>query len=160
MKTETAIIATILLFILAYVFDQLAGPVILNVNNPIVFFSPSSLSTYPFTAVAIIVRAIAMVMSLVISSVIVAKKWLLKAGVFFGVATLAELYAIQQLVTKSQVTTTQWTLSIALAAFFLLAPIIFFIIRGLIDLLYNTITKNNDVSYQDETNSVFRELNR
>lgn len=132
MSKEYWVIAAIALFILSSVLDSLAGPVQLAVGtNPFSFLSGNYLTTYPFTAVAIGVRALGMVITvLLVLAVLIEKKNFIKATIIFALGALAELYAIQQLSTGGKVTPTNYTLSIAYAGALLILPILIYLIKG------------------------------
>ena len=125
-------IIAIALFILSSVLDSLAGAVSLTVGtNPFSFLSGGSLSTYPFTAVAIGVRALGFVLTVIlVISVLIEKKNFVKATLLFALGALAELYAVQQLATGMRTTPLNYTLSIAYAGAALALPILVYLIKG------------------------------
>lgn len=125
-------IIAIALFILASVLDSLAGTVSLTVGtNPFSFLSGGSLATYPFTAVAIGVRALGFVITvLLVLAVLIEKNNFIKATILFGLGALAELYAIQQLATGLRTTPINYTLSIAYAGAALILPVAIYLLKG------------------------------
>lgn len=137
MKKEYLIVTIFGLFVLAYVLDYFAGPLNLPVKNP--FVVAHLVSKYPFTAVGIAARAIAIMLTttLIIS---LAGSGMVKAITGFFVAGLFELYAIQQLATAAKVTTTQWTLSFAYGGLLMIIPIVYFLITGLLTSLHSKLS--------------------
>ena len=131
-KKEVWIVVGALGFLLSWIIDRLAGPVSIVVGNPIAFLtSPILLNTYPFTATAIIIRTIALFISVMLIISVLNGKYFLKAILLFFVGLLSEFYAIQQLATGFRLTTIQWTLSIAYSALSLVLGIIIMILMGI-----------------------------
>ncbi len=132
MKKEVALVVAIALFALAYGLDYIAGPVLIRVKDPIEFFSNPILSKYPLTAVAIVIRSIAILLSIILILSLIEKKHFLKAAISLFIGGIFELYAIQQLATSGRVTPIQWTLSFAYSGMMLLPTIAIYIILGLV----------------------------
>lgn len=159
MKKEYLLITALLLFLLATILDSFAGPVALaGIRNPLTFLSGKYLTLYPFTATAIAVRTGALLLSTVLLFSTVEKKYGLKALVLTGVAVLAELYAIQQIATGTKITTIQWTLAIAYAGMTAVIPVIYFLVRALIDWMYTLLTKENAEVSPQETSETPKSL--
>jgi hypothetical protein len=132
LQKETWLVVATVSFLLSWLIDRLAGPVIIVIGNPITFLkSPILLHTYPFTATAIIVRAIALFISAMLITTIIERKYFTKAIVLFFIGTLGEFFAIQQLATGFRVTTIQWTLSVAYASLILTIGIIWMTLMGI-----------------------------
>lgn len=132
MKKEYFLAIAIGFFILAQVLDYLAGPVYFPLSSPYSFFNQLYLNQYPLTAVAIVVRALALFISTVLFFSLFEKAYFVKSIILFVVGALAQLYAIQQLKTGLRTTSIQWTLSIAYATLLYLFPLIVYLILGLI----------------------------
>ncbi|NIT03760.1 hypothetical protein GTO10_02390 [Candidatus Saccharibacteria bacterium] len=130
MGKEYWVVAAIALFILSSVLESIAGPVQLTLSNAFAFLSASYLSVYPLTAVAIGVRALAFVLSAVLVISLIERQYFLKATILFAVGVLAELYAVQQLATKTILTPVTLTLSFAYAGVGLAPVVLFYILRG------------------------------
>lgn len=120
-------------FLLAWLIDRLAGPVLITVGSPIAFLKSNYLLThYPFTATAIIIRAIALFIStMLLTTSIMERQYFTKAVILFFVGLLAEFYAIQQLANGFRLTSAQWTLSIAYGSLTLSVGIIWMILMGI-----------------------------
>lgn len=128
---EIWLVAASVCFLLSWLIDRLAGPVSINIGNPVAFLTSSLLlHKYPFTATAILIRSIGLFISSIIISSLIEKKYFTKAVVLFFIGMLAEFFAIQQLATGFHVTTIQWTLSIAYASVLLALSIFWFLLKG------------------------------
>jgi len=94
-----AVIAGVM-FLLSYLIDKLAGPVAITVKAPIAFLtSPYLLDTYPFTATAILIRTVAIFISIMLIMSLFQRKYFSKVIILLFVGVLAEFFAIQQLAT-------------------------------------------------------------
>lgn len=132
MKKEYFLITAAAFFILAYVFDYLAGPVIipLKETNPFAFLAPSYLNNYPLTAVSVVIRSLGIFICAAFISTMLKKQYFLKFIAALIVGVLAELYAIQQIATGVSTTPLQWTLSIAYAGGLLGILVVFYLFVG------------------------------
>lgn len=142
MKKEYLLITAIGLFLASSVLNYFAGPVVISVKNPLQFLAPVVLSKYPFTAVEISLKTMALFLSLILALSLMEKNYFLKAIISFVLGALGILYAIQQIATHSRVTPIQWTLSFAYIGFTLIPAIGYYLIRGIIEGTYTKLTKN------------------
>ena len=142
MKKEYLLITVAGLFLASYVLNYFAGPVVISVKNPLQFLTTASLSKYPFTAVEIGLRTLALFLSLILVFSLMEKNYFLKAIISLIVGTLEILYAIQQIATLSRLTPIQWTLSFAYAGLTLLPAIVYYLIRGVIEGVFIRLTKD------------------
>ena len=99
MKKEYLFLAVIGFFLAAHVINYFAGPVVISVKNPLQFLTTASLSKYPFTAVEIALKTIALSLSLILLLSLMEKNYFLKAVILLIAGTLGILYAIQQIAT-------------------------------------------------------------
>jgi hypothetical protein len=152
MKKENFLVVVAALYILAYVLDHLAGPVLISVRNPFAFLSMSYLSKFPFTAVAIGSRTLALFFSLVLLFSFVEGKYFIKAAIFFFLGVLAELYAVQQIATGMRTTPIQWTLSFAYAGAILLLPALYQLLRGFLGGVHSSFS-NEETEGESENES-------
>jgi exosortase/archaeosortase len=129
------------LFIFGFVLNKIAGPIQPGFRNPYQFLNPSALTTYPFSAVGIAAYAIAVAGSLMLAFSYLSKSYYFKAAILFVFAALAQLYAIQQLATRSTVTPTEWTLAIAFAGVLFLPFVVFLIFQGIFTSAHRAIVK-------------------
>lgn len=119
-------------FLLAYLIDKLAGPVSITVGNPVAFLtSPVLLNLYPFTAAAIVIRSVALFISVMIIVGLIEGKYFAKIAIIIFIGLLAEFYSIQQLANGFKMTTIQWTLSIAYGSVLLILGVIGFALKGI-----------------------------
>lgn len=142
MIKEYLLITIVGLFLASYVLNYFAGPVVISVKNPLQFLTTASLSKYPFTAVEIGLRTIALFLSLILALSLMEKNYFLKAIIALVLGALGILYAIQQIATFSRVTPIQWTLSFAYTGLILLPAIGYYLIRGLIEGVFLGLTKD------------------
>lgn len=134
MKKEYFLITGGAFFVLAYVLDNLAGPVFINLtsSNPFTFLTNFYLNKYPLTAFAIVIRAIGFFIISAILSFSVKKQYFLKFVGALVVGVVSELYAVQQIATGMLTTPLQWTLSIAYAGASMTILVIIFGVAGVI----------------------------
>jgi len=130
MKKEYVGATIVALYILSYVLDYLAGPIDIAITNPFIFLQ-EQLPTYPFTAVAIGIKTIAIFLTLFFITSFIEKRFFLKAVIVFCIAALLELYAIQQLATGQRLVPIGWTLSFAFSGLTLILLTIIFTILGI-----------------------------
>lgn len=147
MKKEYTAVVTISFFLLAYVLEALSGKVVFPpMASPAAFLNPTVLNKFPFTATAIAIRTVALVLSLLLVLSFTEIKKYIKAGIVFVLAFLFELYAIQQLATGARTTPLEWTLSFSYAGVVLTPIIIFFLIAGIFEAAHKALTKPDQTS--------------
>lgn len=129
------------LLLFGYVLDQIAGPISFSSKNPYAFLSHSTLTTYPLSAVSIAAKAIGLTLIFTTAFSYLRSAHLLKAIIFFILGSLVQLYAIQQLATRSQVTPLPWTISLAYAGALLLIPAIIHLLQSLFEGAHQAIVK-------------------
>ncbi|CAN5349660.1 hypothetical protein BH10PAT1_BH10PAT1_0980 [soil metagenome] len=131
-KKEVWVGIAILGFAAAWIIDKIAGPVSIQIDNPVAFLqSPEFINTYPLTTTAVIIRSIAIFMSVILITTFFNKKYFTKGIIILVCAILGEFYAIQQLATGFQLTTIQWTLSIAYGSVSLILGVIGMVLMGI-----------------------------
>lgn len=131
-KKELILLVGVGLLGLSYLLEFVAGPVSINLSTPLGFVEASFLGRYPLTAVAVITRALSVVIGIVLSLSMLKYRFFEKAIGVLVVAILFELYAIQQLATSGTVTTVEWTLALAIAAVGLILSVVYYVIRGFV----------------------------
>lgn len=131
MKKEYVTVVAIALFILSYVIDWLAGPIGISIRNPFHFLQQPIISTYPFTAVSVGLKAVVIIISILTLLSLIAEKQLAKGVFLVFLAALFELYSIQQIATGSGVVPLPWSLAFAFSGVFLLVPALIYVIIGL-----------------------------
>jgi predicted membrane protein len=115
--------------------------VMIIIKNPLNFLSPVNLAKFPFTAVAVGLRSLAILLSAVLALSLIEKMFFVKAIVLLFLGALAELYSIQQVATGMRTTSIQWTLSLSLGGLTFILPIIYYVLRGIIESLHSTLVK-------------------
>lgn len=141
MKKEYLAIITTAFFILGYVLDILAGPVLIPLNSPFDFLKEQNLSSYPFTAVSILLKASCVVILSLLVLSFIDQKQLAKGGFLLFLVALLELYSIQQIATGGRISL-PWSIALAFAGIALLVPTIIYFIIGLIRIFSRQITKD------------------
>ena len=132
MKKEHFLIICVSLLILSYVIDYISGPVTIAIKNPYLFLNQTVISRVPLTAVGVFARSLGLIIGVVLSLSLIAKKYFVKASITFFLAAIFSLFAIQQIATSTRTVTIQWSLSFAYAGLGLVLPLIIYFILGFI----------------------------
>ena len=141
MKKEYIAVAAIALFILGYVIDWLAGPIGITLKNPFHFLRESTISTYPFTALSVALKAMVIIISVLTLLTLIAEKQLAKGVFLVFLTALFELYSIQQIATGNRMISMPWSLAVAFSGVLLLIPALIYMVIGLGRLVHRQITK-------------------
>lgn len=153
MKKEyfAALIAGLL--ILAYVLDAVVNPLRMRLATPYHYLDPQILSKYPFTTTSIFIKAIAIfIMPLLLLSYI--KYNALAKGIgLLILASLVQLYALQDVVANTKVIPLEWAISLTVAGILLLIPTILFILAGTLKLAHGKMTYNPYKDLEDTKQS-------
>ncbi len=148
MKIEYFVSAVVGLFIFGYILDFISGPFTLVLASPFAFLQPIHISKYPFTAVSIFVKTLAIFLtSTLVIQTLSPVRYYLAATLFFISAALMELYAIQQIATQAFLISLQWTLALAYAAVILLIPCLIYLTIGIFKSAHRNLTTDR---YTDE----------
>jgi len=136
-------------FLLSYLIDRLAGPVVITVGSPVSFLTSSTLlNLYPFTAAAIAIRSVALLITSLLLVSFFERQYFTKAVFLIFVGVLAEFYAIQQLANGFKMTSIQWTLSIAYGSVLLVFGILGLVSMGIWS-VFNPSPNKESVSDQN-----------
>ncbi|WKZ25580.1 MAG: hypothetical protein QY322_04345 [bacterium] len=149
MKKEVVFVITLGLFIVAYALDYFAGSLNLVVTSPLFFLRESYFKLYPMTFVAVVIRSVAIMLSVTLILSIMERQYLKKALISLVLGFVAEIYAFQILATSSTVTPVLWTLAISYAGVLLLIPIIVYILLA----IYNFLIPQTGTELKVETDS-------
>lgn len=153
MKKEITFVIAALLFLLAYVLDYFAGKLSLTgIFSPLTFLSQSYFTLYPMTFVAVIIRSIAIMLSVTLILSVMERQYFVKLGIVAFLAFIAEIYAFQQLATGATITPLLWTLAISYGGAMLVIPIVFYVFAGIANFLIPH-NKNEVHLPQSEPNS-------
>lgn len=135
MKKEIVFVITALLFLLAYVLDYFAGKLSLSIVSPIAFLNQSYFTLYPMTFVAVMIRSVAIMLSVTLILSVMERQFFVKLGISAFLAFIAEIYAFQQLATNATITPLLWTLAISYGGALLIIPMVFYIFLGIANFL-------------------------
>ncbi len=135
MKKEITLVITACLFLLAYVLDYFAGALKLTILSPIQFIDASYFKLYPMTYVSVVVRSIALMLSVTLFLSMMERQYFKKLGIVFFLGFVSEIYAFQILATGSTITPVLWTLAISYSGVLLLIPMAFYFFLGIANFL-------------------------
>jgi hypothetical protein len=119
---EYVLIIIVGLFLLSYLMDAVTDPLPLTFPTPYHYFTTATMSKYAFATAAILIRAVAFVMS---------PLWLFsfftihpgaKGGIFLVLGSLMQLYALQEVATNAKVIPFEWAISLSAAGVIILIP--------------------------------------
>ncbi len=143
MRKEITFVITASLFLLAYALDYFAGKLSLSIISPIAFLNQGYFGLYPMTFVAVMIRSVAIMLSVTLILSVMERQYFVKLGISAFLTFIAEIYAFQQLATNATTTPLLWTLAISYGGALLIIPMIVYIFMGIGDLL---IPHKNTVS--------------
>lgn len=133
MKKEYPLIFASGFVLLAYILDAVAKPLSLSLTTPYHYFTPATISLYPFTTVSIVLKSIAFI---IIPPLLLSRFGLRKLTtgiILFILSVLIQLYALQDVVSKSFVVPLEWSLAFALSGAVLLLPSLLYVLIGLFE---------------------------
>ena len=118
------------LLIFGYLLDAVAQPLPPKFSTPYHFFTPESLTLYPFTTTSIVLKALGLFLGVlwVLSFVPVGRQ--VKGVILLVVSALAQFYSLQDVGSGSFVIPLEWSLSLTLSGVLLLLPMIFYFVAG------------------------------
>ena len=131
MKREHILFFSVGLFILAYVLDAVVNPLSITLATPYHFFTADIFSQYAFTTTSIIIKAIALLSSIIIFLSYTELNRFVKSIILLGLSGLMQLYALQDVATSSQILPLEWSLSFALAGLLLIIPMVIYFLLGI-----------------------------
>lgn len=131
MKKEHLFLVAIGLFILSYVLDAIVNPLTLSLPSPYHFFTPETLSKYPFTSTTILMKTTAAVLVVILTSSVLGIGRMAKGASMLVVSALMQLYALQDVVSGAQVLPLEWSLALTLSGLVLLLPALFYLVAGM-----------------------------
>ncbi len=130
MKQEYVFIAIIGLFVFAYVLDTVVAPLPISLVTPYQYFTPQTVTRYPFTTVSIVVKTIGLfLIPLWLMSFFTISK-LAKGAISLTLSALMQLYALQDIATNTRRLPLEWSLALALTGLVLLVPTVLYILAG------------------------------
>ena len=138
------------LFLLAYLLDILVDPIQLNLISPYHYLNPQYLIRYPFTTASIFIKSLAIFLSPLWLLSFINQKFYPKGGFLLVLASLMQLYALQEVATNTQIIPLEWSLSLSIGGAVLLIPSVLFIIRGLISSTKEKFNPPNQKLWDEE----------
>lgn len=139
MKKEHLLIIVIGLFLFSYLLDAVVNPLRVPLSNPYQFFSAVNLRTYAFSTVSISLKAISiLILPLLILNFFGATA-IAKGLILLVLSVLLQLYALQDIATRSLVIPLEWSLGFALAGILLLFPTLIYILTGILKSMHQKV---------------------
>ena len=157
MKQEYILIIIVGLMVLAYILDAVAHPLSLRLATPYQFFTPTTLSHYPFTTTSIILKASAFFMIPLWLLSFFKLDQIVKGAILLALAALMQLYALQDVATNSISLPLEWSLALTLAGAVLLVPAVFYLIIGIFKKLHSNFLADSYEEFTKEPNSLDKE---
>ncbi len=130
MKKEYILFTIIGFGLLSYLLDAVVNPLSLNLATPYHFFTPQSLSKYPFSVISIALKALSILLSSILILGFLGINDFVKGITLFIVSVLVQLYAVQDIATSSFVVTLEWSLGLTLTGMLLFIPALTYTISG------------------------------
>lgn len=132
MKQEYVLVIIIGFLILAYVLDAIVNPLKISLATPYHFFDPNLIFKYPFTSISITLKALSIFLAPLWFLSFLSFNKVLKGAILLVLSGLMQLYALQDVVSNSNVLPLEWSLSLTLGGLLLLIPSLFYMIAGFI----------------------------
>ena len=126
MKKEYLAILVVGILILTYVMDAVVVPLPDMFTTPYHFFIPENFATYPLTTTSIALKALALIMGLLVTLSALGIKKIATAITLLVASGLLQLYALQDVVSKSFLVPLEWSLALTLAGLALLIPMLYY----------------------------------
>lgn len=159
MKKEYTFVFILGLFILGYVLDMAVKPLNLSLTSPYQFFQNQYITHYPFTAASVLIKVIGIFLGTLWILSFVDKQYFLKGAILLVGGALMQLYALQDIVSKSKAVPIEWSLSISLAGALFLIPTILFLVRGIFASMHKQLAGESHDPWEEkkETSSEDKE---
>lgn len=138
------------LFLLAYVLQSGVKPLTINLSSPYAFLKAEYWKTFPFTATIIVIRSLALFISPLWLMSFFGPAHYAKATILLILSGLAQLYAIQEVITGAKMVQLEWSLSLVLAGLALLLPTVIFFLKGAASVVRGKITNQAPNPFDDE----------
>lgn len=119
------------LFLFSYILEVAASPLTVKLTTPYEFLKPDLISRYPFTAIDIAIKSLAIFLTPVLAISLINRHHFAKGIGLLVLLGLVQLYTIQQVATDAKVIPLEWTISLALASLALLLPALLHLLLGL-----------------------------
>lgn len=126
---EYSLLFIIGMFFLAGILDFVVVPLDIVLPNPYHFFTSELISKFPFTTISIVIKSIALFLSPLWLMSFFGNKHYAKPIILLVWATLIQLYAVQDVVTRTELIPLEWALSLTASGFALLFPTAYYFIK-------------------------------
>lgn len=132
MKQEHWLIAVVGLIIFTFVLDAILPTLTVDLATPYHYLTPETFLTYPLTTLSIFLKAAAIFITPILLLSFAGWTKLTKGIVIFMVAAVLQLYALQDIVTKTGSVPLEWSIPFTVAGLGLLGLSLIYIIIGII----------------------------
>src|SRR3989344_199935 len=122
------IVGGLLLF--GYLLDAVANPLPHRFPTPYHFFTPASLTLYPFTTTSVVIKALGLFLGTTWLISLTGLQRQVKGVILFMVSALVQFYSLQDVASRAFVLPLEWSLSMTLAGALLLIPMVFYFVAG------------------------------
>ena len=132
MKQEHWLIVIVGLIIFTFVLDSILPPLLVDVPTPYHFLTPEYFLTYPLTTVSIFLKATAIFITPILLLSFAGWSKLTKGIIIFVISAILQLYALQDIVTRTGSVPLEWSIPFTVAGLGLLAVSLIYMIIGVI----------------------------
>ena len=148
---EYVFLTIIGLFLLSYVLEAAVNPLSVKLVSPYSFLTDSVYTKYPFTAVVIAIRGLALFLVPLFLYAFFSKGYFAKASIALVLGALMQLYSLQEVATGTTLAPLEWSLSLSVAGLALLIPVVWYALIGLLQGVKNKINSMGE-EYSPEVN--------
>jgi hypothetical protein len=145
---EQIFIIIVGLFLLSYLLENIVTPLRTHLATPYSFLNPVVFSKYPFTAVVVIIRALALFSSPLFLLSFIEKQYFAKVGILLVIGSLSQLYSLQQLISGTTMIPLEWAISLSIAGGLLVIPLVIIALQGLFHFGKKKL-KENPIVFED-----------
>ena len=139
MKKENLFFIILGFFLLAYLLDAVVNPLSLRLAIPYEYFTNKTLTTYPFTTVSIFLKAFGIFLLPLLLLSYLGISTFVKGIVTLILSALLQLYAVQDIASRSNVVPLEWSLGLTAAGVLLIIPTVIFLILGLLSGVHHNL---------------------
>jgi hypothetical protein len=137
---EYVLLIIVGLFILTYLLDSVTKPLTITPATPYHYLQPDIMGMFPFSTTSLFIKSIALYLTPVWLMSFISGHYIGKGSFLLVLASLMQLYALQDVVTKAAVIPLEWSLALAVAGMVLLVQALFFFIKGIFVHLRQNLT--------------------
>ena len=146
MKQEHWLIVVVGLIIFTFVLDSILPTLSIYIPTPYHYLTPEIFITYPLTSVSVFLKAAAIFITPILLLSFAGWSKLSKGIVIFVISSVLQLYALQDIVTRTGSVPLEWSIPFTVAGLALLIPALIYIIIGVIQ-------RTNQAMGGDEANA-------